>query len=86
MPQLQPAADCLQYQAEAVCAKTDYLESCAICGYHIATYSTTYSKLDAKYRFWSIHVTHENSLLTTFNMQLGKYDFKCLPFSLKDVF
>ena len=37
LPQLQPAADWLAHQAEAVHTKTVYLGSCALCIYCIAT-------------------------------------------------
>ena len=37
LPQLQPAADWLVCQAEAVCIKTVYLGNCAICDHHIGT-------------------------------------------------
>ena len=45
--------------------------------------STTYSKLDAKKDFWSIHFIHESSLPTTFNTHLGRNHFNWMAFGLK---
>lgn len=39
--------------------------------------------------YWAIMLTHESSLLTTFNTTYGRYRFLCLPFriiSAQDIF
>ena len=46
-------------------------------------------KLDAKDRFWSVHLDTPSSFLTTFNTHKGCYQFLHMPFGLKmsqDVF
>ena len=45
---------------------------------------TTYiSKLDAKDRFWSIHLNEKSFYMTTFNTHCGRYQFLWIPFGLK---
>lgn len=38
--------------------------------------------LDMKHGYWHIPLTHQSSLLTTFNTPFGRYRFKRLPFGL----
>ena len=56
---------------------------------HTLSGAKVFSKLDAKDRFWSIHLDTPSSFLTTFNTHKGCYQFLCMPFGLKmsqDVF
>ena len=49
----------------------------------------TFSKLDAKNGYWSVHLDAESQLLTTFNSPFGRYCYKRMPFGLvmsQDVF
>ena len=51
--------------------------------------ATVYTKADALKAFFQIHLTHEASLLTTFNSHRGRLRFLCMPFGAKmsqDVF
>ncbi|KAK7912921.1 hypothetical protein WMY93_013132 [Mugilogobius chulae] len=48
-----------------------------------------FSVLDARSGYWNIQLTHESSLLTTFNTIFGRYRFLRLPFgiiSAQDIF
>ena len=48
-----------------------------------------FSKLDARSGYWSVHLDHASSILTTFNSPFGRYRFCRLPFGLnlsQDVF
>ena len=56
---------------------------------HKLSGAKVFSKLDAKDRFWSIHLDTPSSFLTTFNTHKGCYQFLGMPFGLKmsqDVF
>ena len=76
-----------------VCLDTKDLNKTIMCKYHKAltleeiTYrlagSTKCSKLDVKYVFGAFILRLKSSLLITFNSHLGRYTFKCMPFSLK---
>ena len=50
---------------------------------HILTGATKFSKVDGSKAFFSMHLTEEASLLTTFNTHLGRYRFLRVPFGLK---
>ena len=41
-----------------------------------------FSVLDARSGYWAIKLTHESSMLTTFNTIYGRYRFKRLPFGI----
>ncbi|KAL0203245.1 hypothetical protein M9458_001263, partial [Cirrhinus mrigala] len=41
-----------------------------------------FSKLDAKARYWSIHLDEESHILTTFRTPFGRYCWRRLPFGL----
>ena len=43
----------------------------------------SFSKLDTKDGFWSVHLYNTSSHLTTFNTHKGRYRFLRMPFSLK---
>ena len=45
--------------------------------------ATVYTKADALKAFLQIHLTHEASLLTTFNSHLGRLRFLRMPFRAK---
>ena len=51
--------------------------------FHKLADATEFSKLDAKDRFWSIHLDNASSYLATFNTHKGRYRFLRMPFSLK---
>ena len=56
---------------------------------HTLSHATVFSKLDAKYGFWSIHLDTPSSYLTTFNTNKGCCWYLSMPFGLKmpqDVF
>ena len=42
-----------------------------------------FTKLDAKSGYWTCELTHQSSLLTTFNTPFGRYRYLRLPFGLK---
>ena len=42
-----------------------------------------FTKLDAKSGYWTCELTHQSSLLTTFNSPFGRYRYLRLPFGLK---
>ena len=50
---------------------------------HVLTEATKFSKVDGNKAFFRMHLTKQASLLTTFNMHLGRYHFLCIPFGLK---
>ena len=50
---------------------------------HILTRATKFSKVDGNKAFFGMHLTEQVSLLTTFNMHLGRYQFLRVPFGLK---
>ena len=50
---------------------------------HKLSGAKVFSKLDAKDRFWSIHLDTPSSFLTTFNTHKGCYQFLHMPFGLK---
>lgn len=41
-----------------------------------------FSALDARSGYWAIELSHESSMLTTFNTVFGRYRFKRLPFGI----
>ena len=56
---------------------------------HKLSGATIFSKLDARAGYWSVHLDHASSILTTFNSPFGRYRFQRLPFGLnlsQDVF
>ena len=42
-----------------------------------------FTKLDARSGYWTIKLSHDSSLLTTFNTPFGRYRYLRLPFGLK---
>ena len=50
---------------------------------HELTGATKFLKVDGNKAFFGMHLTEQASLLTTFNMHLGRYQFLCVPFRLK---
>ena len=50
---------------------------------HILTGATKFSKVEGNKAFFGMHLTKQASLLTTFNMHLGRYRFFWVPFGLK---
>ena len=50
---------------------------------HVLTGVTKFSKVDGNKAFFRMHLTKRASLLTTFNMHLGRYRFLRVPFGLK---
>ena len=50
---------------------------------HDLTGATKFSKVDGNKAFFGMHLTKQASLLTMFNMHLGRYRFLCVPFGLK---
>ena len=50
---------------------------------HDLTGATKFSKVDGNKAFFGMHLTERASLLTMFNMHLGRYPFLHVPFGLK---
>ena len=50
---------------------------------HVLTGATKFSKVDGNKAFFGMHLTEAASLLTTFNTDLSRYKFLCVPFGLK---
>ena len=50
---------------------------------HVLMGATRFSKVDSNKAFFSMHLTEEASLLTTFNTHLSRYRFLHVPFRLK---
>ena len=50
---------------------------------HILTGAIKFSKVDSNKAFFSMHLTKDPSLLMTFNIHLGWYQFLRVPFGLK---
>ena len=50
---------------------------------HCLSEATSFSKLDAKDGFWSIHLEEKSLYLTTFNTHCSRYRFLHMPFGLK---
>ena len=50
---------------------------------HELTGATKFSKVDGNKAFFGMHLTKQASLLTMFNMHLGRYQFLHVPFGLK---
>ena len=50
---------------------------------HVLMGATKFSKVDSNKAFFSMHLTEEALLLTTFNTHLGRYRFLHVPFRLK---
>ena len=42
-----------------------------------------FTKLDARSGYWTIKLSNDSSLLTTFNIPFGRYRYLRLPFGLK---